>query len=405
MTTELTYAQAKEAVAAAVTEQDTIRENLLDLDRSFGKRLLAGASLTGESKRRWDGASADLAALWQLFAEYSAVVDRAAEMTGRIRKPGARLEEIAELLSGSSVRLAASATPRSRRDLTAGGDAHLTLAQAVGEMKRAYAEVADVVNAAETVWSEAADQLQQASTRLDEAAGQTEGFEDEDLKLAVQAAQQDLADLRELMNADPLALWQGGGMDGARFDHLRKQTAVVTLRVAELSQVREDATARIAAVTAAVAAAQNARQDAETARQRSAVKIAVEKLPELPDVAGLTDRLATLDKLQTGGRWTRLLSEIDVIEEQAAAAAQRCREAEREAASLLDRRDELRGLLDAYRARAAQIGGAENPELDTLHERARDLLWTAPCDLPAAADAVTSFQQAVLALAQQGRRP
>src|SRR5580658_9084711 len=171
MTTELTYAQAKEAVAAAVTEQETIRENLLDLDRSFGKRLLAGASLTGESKRRWDGASADLAALWQLFAEYSAVVDRAAEMTGRIRKPGPRLGEIAELLTGPSVRLVPTATPRSRRDLTAGGDAHLTLAEAVEEMKRAYAEVADVVNSAESVWSEAADRLQQAGARLDEATG------------------------------------------------------------------------------------------------------------------------------------------------------------------------------------------------------------------------------------------
>jgi hypothetical protein len=405
MTPELTNAQAKAAVTAAVAEQDTIRENLLDLDRSFGKRLLAGASLAGESKRRWDAASADLAALWQLFAEYSTVVDRAAEMTTRIRKPGPRLGEIAELLTGASVRLAATATPQSRRDLTAGGDAHLTLAQAVEEMKRAYAEVADVVNAAESVWSEAADRLQQAGERLDEATRQTDGFEDDDLKLALQVAQQDLADLRELLNSDPLAMWPGSGFDSSRFDHLQKETAAVTSRVIELTKVREDATGRVAAAAAAVAAAQNARQDAEVARQRSAIKIAVEKLPGLPDLAGLADRLATLGKLQAAGRWTRLLSEIDVIEEQAASAAQRCREAEREAAGLLDRRDELRGLLDAYRARAAKVAGPENPELDALHERARALLWTAPCDLPAAAAAVTSFQQAVLTIAQQGRRP
>jgi chromosome segregation ATPase len=404
MTTVLTYAQAKAAVTAAVTEQDTIRENLLDLDRSFGKRLLAGASLAGESKRRWDAASADLTALWQLFAEYSTVVDRAAELTGRIRKPGPRLTEISELLTGPSVQLAA-ASARNRRDITAGSEAHLTVAEAVEEMRQAYAEVADVVNAAEIVWNEAADRLQQAGASLEEVQRHTEGFDDDDLRVALQVAQQDLGQLRDLLNTDPLVLWQGGQLDAARFGLLQKETAAVMSRVGELSQLREDAAGRIASATASVSAAWNARQDAETARQRSAVKIAVDKLPELPDVSGLADRLATLDKLKAAGRWTRLLSEIDIIEEQAASATQRCREAEREAAGLLDRRDELRGLLDAYRARAAQMGGAEDQDLEALHERARGLLWSAPCDLLAAADAVTGFQQAVLALAQQGRRP
>lgn len=405
MTTELTYAQVKAAVAAAVTEQDNIRENLLDLDRSFGKRLLAGATLTGESKKRWDAAAADLTALWQLFAEYSTVVDRAAELTGRVRKPGARLSDMAELLTGPSITLAATTSPRSRRDLTAGGDAHLTMAEAVQEMKRAYAGVADVVNAAEKVWNEAAERLQQAGARVASARKQTDGFDDDELKTALQVAEGDLGELRDLLGGDPLSLWQGGQLDTARFGLLQKDMATVTARVSELSQLREDADGRIAAVTAAVTAAQNARQDADAARHRSSVKIAVEKLPGLPDVAGLTDRLATLEKLRAAGRWTRLLWEIDVIEEQAASAAQRCREAEREAAGLLGRRDELRGLLDAYRARAAQLGGAEDATLDKLHEHARGLLWTAPCDLPAASDAVSSFQQAVLTLAKQGRRP
>lgn len=404
MTTVLTYAEAKAAVAAAVAEQDTIRENLLDLDRSFGKRLLAGASLTGESKRRWDAASADLTALWQLFAEYSTVVDRAAELTGRIRKPGPRLAEVSELLSGKSVQLE-EASVRARRDLTAGGDANMTVTEAVAEMKRAYADLADLVNAAESVWNEASDRLQHAATQIEEAKRQTEGFDDDQLKIAVQAAEQDLSELRDLLNFDPLALWQRGQLHAVRFDQMQKATGAVLSRVGELAQLREDADGKITSVAAAVTAARNAYQDAEAARQRSAVKIAIDKLPVLPDVAGLADRLATLSKLRAAGRWTRLLSEIDVIEEQAAAAARSCREAEREAAGLLDRRNELRGLLDAYRARAAKLGSAEDQKLEKLHERARSLLWIAPCDLQAASTAVTSFQQAVLALARQGRRP
>ncbi len=44
--TALTRDQAGPAVTAAAAQRDTIQANLLDLDASFGKRLLAGASLT-----------------------------------------------------------------------------------------------------------------------------------------------------------------------------------------------------------------------------------------------------------------------------------------------------------------------------------------------------------------------
>lgn len=400
----LTYAEAKAAVAAAVSEQDNIRENLLDLDRSFGKRLLAGASLAGETKRRWDTAGAELNALWQLFTEYSTVVDRAADITGRLRKPGARLAEVTELLTGKSVRLAGTRSPRARRELTGSGDSQLTVAEALEEMKQSYADVAEVVNAAEAVWNEVADLLQLATADLEEAKRQAGGFDDGVLNAAAAVAEQDLGGLRDLLNSDPLVLWQEGTVDTQRFDALRSKTAAVVYRTRDLTGLRDDADGRIAVAAAAVAAARDARQDAVVARQRSAAKIAVGSLPELPDVAGLADRMAALDKLKAAGRWTRLSSELDVIEQQAAAAAEQSREAERDAAALLDRRDELRGLLDAYRARAGKLGAAENRELQDHYDRAHALLWTAPCDLSAARDAATVFQQAVLAIAQQERR-
>ena len=72
-------------------ERDTIQANLLDLDNSFGKRLLAGATLTGESRQRWDTAAAALTTLWETFTAYSAVIDKAAELLaapGAPRPPG-----------------------------------------------------------------------------------------------------------------------------------------------------------------------------------------------------------------------------------------------------------------------------------------------------------------------------
>jgi hypothetical protein len=74
------------------------------------------------------------------------------------------------------------------------------------------------------------------------------------------------------------------------------------------------------------------------------------------------------------------------------------RDTERTVAGLLSRRDELRGLLDAYKAKAARLGAVEDLDLAVRYDQARELLWTAPCDLDAAADAVSRFQQAVLAI-------
>src|ERR1019366_2092614 len=102
----MTREQAAEAVAAATAERDGIQANLLDLEGRFGKRLLDGATLAGESKRRWDAAAADLAALWDIFTVYAAVVDRAAGLLASGRRLGSNeLAAITPMLKGNSVLL------------------------------------------------------------------------------------------------------------------------------------------------------------------------------------------------------------------------------------------------------------------------------------------------------------
>jgi hypothetical protein len=405
MTATLTREQASAIVAAATAERDTIQQNLLDLDGSFGKRLLAGAQLTGETKKKWDAVAADLATLWETFTAYSAVVDRAAEiLAGLRRSPGPQLTEISSLLNGTSVQLARPSSALARGDLTSSGVTTVTVGAAVREMKRAFADVADVVSAAEAVWNEAADKLQEIETDLGAAKQQAAWLADEALSGALAAAEADLTQVRDVLNHDPLALWQRGQVDLGRLDRLRERTAAAVSRARDVTALRDDASGRIAAVTATVTAARQAWQDAMAARQRAAAKIAAAALPKPPEVSGLAPRLAALDTLRTEGRWTRLESELDLLGKQAAEVAKGCRDAERAATALLDQRDELRGLLDAYRARAAKLGGAEDTGLDARYDRAHELLWTAPCDLPAAAAAVTGYQQAVLGLSERGRR-
>jgi len=403
MATVMTREQAAVAAAAATAERDSIQTNLLELDGSFGKQMLAGAVLTGESKRRWEAAAADLAALWETFTTYAAVVDQAAELLAGARRSSDReLAQITTLLTGTSVEVTRS-VPLARRDLTETGRSRLSLAAAVREMRRSFDGVGDVVAGAESVWNETADGLSEIGAELDAAKKQLGDTGDDEAAAALAAARDELGRLRDLLNADPLALWQGGSVDTARLGRLRKQAAAAAARAAEIARVRADAQRRIAAAAAAVSAASAAFADAVAARDRAAARIAAAELPPPPaEAVGLDVRLAALDKLKAAGRWGRLAEELDTIEAQAAAAGQRCRDTQQAAAALLDRRNELRGLLDAYQIKAARLGAAEDSELSRLYDQAHELLWTAPCDLAAAAAAVTRYQQATLALS--GRR-
>jgi hypothetical protein len=89
-------------------------------------------------------------------------------------------------------------------------------------------------------------------------------------------------------------------------------------------------------------------------------------------LTGIT--IVALGTLLAAGRWTRLSSELDLLERRLASATSTLRDAERAVAALLSGRDEL-----------------------------RELPWTASYDLNAATDAGSRFQQAVLAMGA-GRR-
>lgn len=127
-------------------------------------------------------------------------------------------------------------------------------------------------------------------------------------------------------------------------------------------------------------------------------KIADPRLPPVPaDSAVLRARLPRPEPVHNG-RLGKLAEELSGLEREIRQALARARELGSGADELLGRRDELRGRLDAYRAKAARSGFAEDTKLTDLHQTAYDLLFTAPCTLPAATKAVYAYQQALNAL-------
>ena len=408
-TPALTKERAPSVVQAAVAERDAIQANLLELDGSFGKRLLEGAALTGETKRRWDATAVSLATLWQTYSAYSAVVDQAAEAVAGHLGPR-ELTRISTLLSGPSIELSSGPAPLAGRDLADSGREDLTLVAAVTRMRRSFGDVTAVVSAAEQVWNEMTSRLDTVAAELARVTPHAASLGDEALTGNLAAAESELARLRGALASDPLSLWQGGPgpktgqVDTSGADRLTERVGAAAARVNELVRLRDDAQQRIAEVKTAAATARAACEDAAAAWQRAADKIAAAALPaEPPGFADLSARLADLDLLLAAGRWTRLASELDLIERELAEATTKFRDAERTLVGVISRRDELRGLLGAYQAKAARLGAVEDPVLTERYDRARGLLWTAPCDLAAAADAVTGYQQAVLALRGQPR--
>ena len=395
----MTEPAAGQAAATVLAEREAIQANLLELDGSFTRRLLDGATLAGQTRDRWVAASATLAGLWETYVAYSAVVDRIAELGTGARHPARKdLPELTSLLTGASVRLTRVPAPLARRDLADTGREELTLAATVAAMRRAFTEVAEVISAAEGVWGELGGRLDAVTAELARVRPLTAGL-GEETEAAVRAAGSSLDSLRASVNADPLALWRGDHADTSAADRLREEVAGLSARIAELDQLRSQAQRRIDALRAAVAAALAARQDAATGWHRAAERIT--GLPPLPPDIGQPP-LEGLTALAAAGRWTRLEAELGRCEAELAAATAATTESEHAAAAALGHRDELRGLLGAYKAKAARLGVAEDGDLAVRYDHARDLLWTAPCDLEAAEAAVAGYQQAILAT--EGRR-
>lgn len=91
--------------------------------------------------------------------------------------------------------------------------------------------------------------------------------------------------------------------------------------------------------------------------------------------------------------WLR--SELEATERAAERALGQATEIRQRLDELLAKRQELRGRLEAFKAKAADGGLAEDIQLATLYRQAHEMLWRAPCDLLVATESVERYLQAV----------
>lgn len=116
-------------------------------------------------------------------------------------------------------------------------------------------------------------------------------------------------------------------------------------------------------------------------------KLAVPSVDALAPVPTDAD-LAGLTWPTMRGKLTPVLDQIDRLGASLA-------EAERRFTAALTERDDLRGLLQAFRDKAGNHRIAERADIDGAYQAARDVLWSAPCDLVSARALTQAYSGAV----------
>ncbi|MYV97172.1 hypothetical protein [Streptomyces sp. SID3343] len=394
-------------------EYDALTARLMELEDHPGRRLLEGGSLTGRTADEWARCRRAIALLWGHREAYGDVLDRAREVRGRRGKPlRAELEELSFLLLGASARLAAQDVPLNLRGLT-DPTMHvgtLSLHDVVAEMSPAWDEVTDVVGRADVVWSNLVPVLDRfdgevaaTDTGIRELGGPDAAPEPTE---ALDAVRSRVEAARRLVASDPLALTTAtreriGDVDLTAIERALREVSDAVRQLTLVRERFEDRTGRLGSVLEELEY-----QEGDTARRRVHVlsRISDKRVPEVPlRAATLRDRLSSLAELGRAGDWARISRELSELENDAEEARERLQATRAHIDAPLAKRDELRGLVQSYRAMASRGGHAELGPLESLYVHAKDLLWRAPCELDVATRVVTRYQEAVIA-AQRNER-
>ncbi|MFJ8094124.1 coiled-coil domain-containing protein [Streptomyces griseofuscus] len=393
------------ALARLGQEHEAIETSLLALQDHAGRRLLEGAELSGVTQERWQATEDRITLLWSYFDAYTAALRGAREIRARRRWSSREdLAELTELLRGTSVAVAGPETGRLSESFS--------LAELVDRMNEMYASSLDLVVTADAVWSALPARIDllaaelQRTRQLAHSVGVRPGEHPagDDLERITRT----LTRLREDVIRDPLAFWVpargssapgGGRPDTTVYDREARALEDVRREIDAVLTVRQDAEARLIRLRDVLSRADRTLAEARTARGEVLAKIAA---TEVPVVSGpptvLQEQLATAAEYRRGAQWHRLSPLLESLEQRAEDELLRAREQLTAVTAPLAVRAELRGRLDAYKAKVARHGLAEDPFLVERYDAARRMLWSAPCDLRVAEGAVQRYQRAAAEL-------
>jgi hypothetical protein len=366
-----------------------IATSLVELERHPGHALLSAGRLTGRTEREWARASADLAGLWQDFDTYRRVLASARDALAR----GADDPELHRLLREPSIEVGRSVVERRLTGAVERVDT-ITLGELADRMEAAFDRVHDLFVTSHDLHETFLAAIGPLAESLRGARRLAADLED----TRVGELTTRVEELTARYTTDPLAL-ADAPPDAALAD-LGARVDTLTADLGRAAAARDAWDDRLARVDVAIVGIETARAAAEQVRLRAQELVVTAPLDPAPDrTAALRGVLSALidGRLPSRRTWPARAGALTDLEAEVEAAAAEVRTAHALAEGLLERRTELRGRFEAYRAKAGRLGLSERPDLLALDTDVRRLLWTRPADLAAATRALVSYQQLLAA--------
>jgi len=363
-----------------------IAANLVDLDDNPSRKDLDAGPLTGATAAAWADATDALTQLWDGYRMLTELIGQARALRGQRRFTDTDKAEYANLVLGRSITLSITTVPLAQRGLLGAGQVSTTCtpAELLAAMEAAFATAVGVASRAGEVWqrllpaaASAAAALDHVRTLTRQAGGGVATLDEADRRLG---------DFTAALAADPL------GCDERDLAAARTLIDLADAERTSVAELREALTQRLADAHALLDALAAAARTASSAADAAAGRFAAIAAADGPD---LRPDLAAIDALAAAGHWSLISPRLADWSRAARARIDALRTAAAHNAGLLAARNELRGRLDAYQAKALRRGLAENGDLTALAETARTALYTAPCDLDAARAAVNAYQDAL----------
>jgi hypothetical protein len=331
-----------------------------------------------------------LTQLWDGYRMLTELIARARTLRDQRRFTDTEKVQYRHLVLGESITLSTTTVPLAQRGLLGAGQRHNTCtpAELLSAMEAAFTTAVTVAARAGEAWQRLLPEAASAAAALDnvrtltrQAGGGTATLDEADRRLG---------DFTAALAADPLGCDQ------------RDLTAVRTLidradaERTSAAELRETLSHRLADARALAGSLAEAARAAAVTEENAAGRFADSAIASAagPD---LRPGLAAIEALAAAGQWSLISPRLYDWTRTAQARLAALRAAAATNDGLLSARNELRGRLDAYRAKALRRGLGEDSDLTPLADTARTALYTAPCDLDAARAAVNAYQDALTA--------
>jgi hypothetical protein len=170
--------------------------------------------------------------------------------------------------------------------------------------------------------------------------------------------------------------------------------------LAGLERVRLQMATRLSDARRLLEELRDATREGSEAHQQVLAKIVAPAVPDPLRLDGaLGSELDDVANIARHGAWREARTLLEQWSTRARSLLQQAQSIARENSAPIQSRNELRGLLDAYQAKAARFGLIEDSRLSGTFEQARDTLYSAPTNLAAARDLVDRYRQTLGELA------